>query len=366
MPQRQINQTILLSLALLFMMSSLGSIMFAAQRVSAQVVMAVTGRAKWKPQNGTKFNPVSKNMTLTQGSSLQLEQGASVTISCPDGRLKDLTTQGVSDLSKICQRKTGKPVSGRTISPRNAAQDIPYAILPRATEILTPQPTLRWNPATGAKSFTLIVRGQGLNWTQQVNRSEVCQGQTCEFVYPGKPALQPGVAYRFVIAADNGRSSSEESTLGLGFKLLDATLATEVREIRDRINTQNLPDISKALAIANLYTSYNLIAEAIQTLEAIPTTERTAEVHRQLGDLYRQIGLSQEAEVQYLAAIQQAEANNSPLERATAQFGLGEVNYALGRRESAVQLFQSAKEGYEALGDIEQVTRLEERLIQVR
>jgi len=31
-----------------------------------------------------------------------------------------------------------------------------------------------------------------------------------------------------------------------------------------------------------------------------------------------------------------------------------------------VQLFQSAKEGYEALGDVERVTRLEEQLMQIR
>lgn len=363
MKYRPINQPVSLSIALVLMLGSVGGVIVTADETTAQTVVAVTGKIEWKPPGGTRFNPVSKNMTLRQRSLLRLSSGASVTIACPDGRSSPWSTQGTTGLAQICP--PARTTSGRPITPRNGVQDIPYAILPRASEILSPRPTLRWNAATGANSFTLIVRGHGLTWTQPVKRAEVCQGQTCKFVYPGQPTLQPSVAYRFVIHADNGRSSSEESTAGLGFKLLDATLAAEVHEIRDRITTQNLPNISKALAISNLYTSYNLIAEAIQTLEAIPTATRTAEVHCQLGDLYRQIGLSQEAEVQYLAAIQQAEVTNNPFELAAAQSGLGEVNYALGRRETAVQLLQSAKRGYEALGDVEQVTRLEERLMKV-
>ncbi|OUC12057.1 MAG: hypothetical protein B0A82_24480 [Alkalinema sp. CACIAM 70d] len=363
-PNYPINQPVSLSIAFLLMVGSVGGVIVTADKTTAQTVVAVTGKIEWKPPGGTRFNPVSKNMTLLQGSLLRLSQGATVTISCPDGRSSPWSTQGTAGLTQICP--PARTISGRSITPRNGgAQDIPYTILPRATEILTPQPILRWNAATGTNSFTLTVRGDGLSWTQKVKRANTCQEQTCEFVYPGQPTLQPSVAYRFVIDADNGRSSSEESTAGLGFKLLDATLATEVREVRDRIITQNLPEPSNALAIANLYTSYNLIAEALQTLEAIPTTERTAEVHRLLGDLYRQIGLSQEAEVQYLAAIQQAKTTNNPFELAAAQSGLGEVNYALGRRETAVQLLQSAKRGYEALGDVEQVTRLKKRLMKI-
>lgn len=357
------NQPVSLSIAVMLVLGSMGGVIVTADKTTAQTVIAVTGKIEWKPPGGTRFNPVSKNMTLRQGTLLRLSQGANVTISCPDGRSNLWNTQGTTGLTQICP--PARTTSGRSITPRNGTQDIPYAILPRATEILTPRPTLRWNAATGTNSFTLTVRGGGLTWTQSVERAKVCQGQVCQFVYPGTPALQSNVAYRFVIEADNGRSSSEESTAGLGFKLLDETLATEVREIRDRINNQNLPEPSKALAISNLYTSYNLIAEAIQTLEALPTAKRTAEIYRLLGDLYRQIGLSQEAEVQYLAAIQQAKATNNPFELAAAQSGLGEVNYALGRRETAVQLLQSAKRGYEALGDVEQVTRLEERLMKV-
>jgi len=362
MQQRQSNQSISISLALMLMIGSLGSAVLIAQKATAQVVVAVTGTVEWKPQGGTRFNPVSRDMTLRQGSLLRLSRGANVTISCPDGRSRPWTTQGTSGLNQICP--PARTRSGTVITPRNGARDIPYAILPRATAILSNQPLLRWNAATGANRFTLTVRGRGLNWTTQVNKTEVCRGQICEFVYPGESPLQPGTSYRLVIAADNGRSSAEETTGGLGFRLLDATQTAEVNPIIERINAQNLPGVSKALTLANLYTSYNLISESIQTLEAVPQPEKTVEVYRQLGDLYRQIGLPLEAEVQYREAI--AQATNNPLELAAAQAGLGEVSYALDRREEAVRFLQAAKIGYEQLGDTERVTQLEERLTQVR
>ncbi len=360
MLKRQFNQSIILSIA--FMISSFSSVMLVVNKASAQVVVAITGVVKWKPPGG-RFNPVYERMTLRRGSLLQLEEGASVRISCPDGQRIDWTTQGTSGLARICS--PARTVSGRIITPRNGAQDIPYAILPRATAILTNKPTLRWNAGVGANSFTLTVRGEGLNWTKQVNRSEVCSGQTCEFTYPGNPPLQLGTAYRLVIEADNGRSSAEETTGGLGFKLLDAAQPAEVNQILERIKAQGLSDISEALALANLYASYDLVSEAIQALEAVSQSQKTAEVYRQLGDLYRQIGLPLEAEVQYTEAIELAKPNNK-LELAAAQAGLGEVNYALGRRDKALQLLQAAKTAYEELGDSEKVNELEERLTQVQ
>ena len=216
----------------------------------------------------------------------------------------------------------------------------------------------------GADSFTLTVRGRGLNWTTQLDEEAVCSEQTCEFTYPREIPLQPGTSYRLVIEANNGRSSAEETTAGLGFKLLEPTEAAEVDQSVRLIQEQNLSAISKALALTSVYTSYNLIAEAILTLESVPQAEKTAEVHRQLGDLYRQIGLPLEAEVQYREAI--AKAANNPFELAAAQFGLGEVSYLLGRRDDAVRFLQAAKTEYERLGDVARANELEQRLAQVR
>lgn len=362
MQKHLMNQSLSLSFTFILVFGGIGSVVLTTQKVTVQVVVGVIGIVEWKPERGTRFNQVSSNMTLRQGSLLRLSQGGSVTISCANGRLTTWTTQGTSGLTQICSPP--RTVSGRVITPRNGERDIPYAILPRGTAILSNQPVLRWNASVGANRFTLTVRGQGLKWTTQLNKADVCRGQTCEFMYPGEPPLQPGTSYRFVIDADNRRSSEEERTVGLGFKLLNAVDATEVRQTSERIKAQNIPDVSKAVALANLYISYNLISESIQTLEMIPKLEKTAEAHRQLGDIYRLIGLPLEAEVQYREAI--ANATNNPFEFVSAQVGLGEVKYSLGGRDEAVRLFQDAKAEYERLGDIERVAELEQRLATMR
>lgn len=360
MQNRSTHRPLSLPLALILMLCGFGSIM-ATQRATAQVVVGVTDLVEWKPQRGTTFHRVTTNLPLRQGSLLRLGQGGSVTISCSDGRARTWRTPGVSGLTQVCP--SPRPISGRIITPRNGGRDVPYAILPRATAILSNKPMLWWNAATGANRFTLIVRGRGLNWTKQVNKSEVCRGQICEFAYPGEPALQAGASYRLVIEAENGRSSAEETTAGLGFRLLNSTEVNEVNQSIELVKAQNLPDLSEVLALADVYISYNLIAEAIQTLEAVPQAEKTAAIHRQLGDLYRGIGLPSEAEVQYRAAI--AQATNHPFDLVAAQLGLGEVSFSLNRRNDAIQLLRAAKTGYARLGDIEQVEVLERRLAEM-
>ena len=165
-----------------------------------------------------------------------------------------------------------------------------------------------------------------------------------------------------VIWADNRRSSTEETTAGLGFKLLDKAQSKELDSYIEWINMQGLSPVEAALARADIYLSYRLISEAIQTLESDTGGDKTAEVYRLLGDLYRQIGLVLEAEVEYLQALDVARTEENDFEIAAVQAGLGEVNYALGRREEALRFLESARQGYESLEDTERVDVLKERL----
>jgi tetratricopeptide (TPR) repeat protein len=98
-------------------------------------------------------------------------------------------------------------------------------------------------------------------------------------------------------------------------------------------------------------------------IEALPQSNKTAEVYRQIGDLYRQIGLAEEAEVQYLEAVRLATATGNREELAAAQVGLGEVNWSLNRRDEAVRLLKEAKTEYEELGDLQRVNEIEASLV---
>jgi len=211
----------------------------------------------------------------------------------------------------------------------------------------------------------VTVRVRGLQWTEEFSREQICQNGICEVVYPGEPPLQPGVSYKLVIEADTNKSSTEDTTGGLGFKLIELDEAEKVKEIAQRIGEQDLSDKLKALALADLYAEYELIAEAIETLEGLKQEEKIAPASRLLGELYRRIGLVLEAEVQYIEAVKLAAAAENREELAAAKAGLGEVRYSRGAREEGVALLEEAKAIYEELEDLQRVGELEERLAEL-
>ncbi|NEP29037.1 tetratricopeptide repeat protein, partial [Moorena sp. SIO3I6] len=251
---------------------------------------------------------------------------------------------------------------GPIVSPSRENPYIPYIITPRATLLRTDQPTLRWNGAIGADIFTVQVRGRELNWTEKFSREQVCQENICEAVYSGYPPLQSGIWYKLIISTDTNKSSTEDSTLGLGFKLIDQDEADKIKKITQRIQKENLPKETKALLLARRYADYNLIAGAIEILEELTKHEKIATVDRLLGDLYRQIGLVLEAEVSYVEAVELAETSKNLDELAAAKAGLGEVKYARNNIEEGINLLEEAKKIYENLGDQQRVSKLEEQL----
>lgn len=266
-------------------------------------------------------------------------------------------------------RRREEPPDNGTIPPRPGNRDFPYVISPRSTSLLTNRPALQWNLAANARNYTVTVRAsrrEELSWTQQVSADQVCRELTCELEYPGdRPPLEAEVNYTLVIAADNDSTSEEESTAGLGFLLIEPVRATEVNEAAQRIEAQSLPASEKSLDLASLYYSNELIAEAIQVLISLPQSEKTTEVYLWSGGLYRIIGLTLEAEVEYSKAIELAEASQNKLDLAKAQVGLGEISYALGRRNDAVRLLKAAKAIFEELGDTQRVSKLTERLAEL-
>jgi hypothetical protein len=75
---------------------------------------------------------------------------------------------------------------------------------------------LRWNPVAGATSYKLSLRENGakLNWEMTVSGTEA--------VYPGEPALKPGVRYRLIVEANTGASSETPVVEGdTEFRLLE-------------------------------------------------------------------------------------------------------------------------------------------------
>ena len=86
---------------------------------------------------------------------------------------------------------------------------------------------------------------------------------------------------------------------------------------------------------------------------------RSAAVHRTLGDIYFQLGLSHQARQQYERSLNLAERNASLGNLALAQFRLGEVYLSLNKDFSARHWFREARATYWALRDARRIRELD-------
>lgn len=354
------NNSFLLTLTLILVTLAWGEV--ATAQPTRNMIVEVKGKVELKRQNASRFIPASRYTELRLGDLIKPAPGASAKVLCEDGKTRIVQAGVTSGLKGICPSPKPRQGSPETVEPRAGELTISYIISPRATSLLSDKPILRWNGATGSNNFTVTVRGEGLNWTKQVNRSEVCQENTCELVYSGSP-LQRDVSYKLVVETEEKNSSSaNDTTGGLGFKLIDAAKAIEVRTIAQQIGQQELSAQVKGIALADLYAEYNLLAEAIATLEELAKNQKIAAASRRLGDLYLRIGLAREAEVQYLEAVRLAQATEEIEEQAAAKSGLSQVSLALNRQDEAVRLLEEAVVGYEQLEDTQRVNELKEEL----
>ena len=311
---------------------------------------------------------VGRNRELRRGDRLKAPRRVRVRVACDDGAIRPITGGVTIAVNTLClprpQSRSTRPI----LSPRPINRNIPYVISPRATSLLTDKPMLRWNGATGANRFRVTVRGGNLNWTAVFSRTQACQRGICELVYPINKPLQPEVSYKLVVEANTNRSSEEDTTNGLGFKVIEAMEAREIKRMQRRLERQQqgISEETKALFLANRYAEYNLMAEAIEILEALPREKKIPQVYRLLGDLYLQIGLILEAEEQYTEAVKLAGGRENLVELATAKVGLGEVNYARSQIEEGISLLEEAQQIYEELGDIQRVEELNQRLEELK
>ena len=339
-------------------------------------IKSMTGNVQLKRNGWSTFRPVATNAEFKLGDLLLPAANAKVNILCPDFTERPVRSGVQSGLKGVCptlSRKAGRgpnPADG-TLGGLNA--QIPYIISPRRTLLLHSKPTLRWNPVTGAKQYTVQVIGpNGVVWQTKVKQPEV--------MYPGKPLLQPGVPYTLLVQTDTGASSKSDGASGLEFRVLrDSELKALQAEVT-KLSQQDLTTSAVALTVANLYRNYalpktaassygipaeeigthNLSAEGIEILTALITKgNRSPAVYRMLGDLYWQIGLAQPAIAQYLKVIEFAAKPEELEDRTEAQFSLGEIYAATKDVPQAVRWYSQAKDGYGSLGDSQRVRFLE-------
>lgn len=348
---------------------------------SFKQVQATLGQAKHmiskvKPENrrvelfrNGKSTLVGEEAELYPGDSLKSPVGVKVRILCFSGKEEAVPAGVRTGINNICGRvdipHPTRPLRGIR---GDEDVDIPYVISPRATELLIKKPWLIWHEATETMFFEVTVRGEGLNWTSpKLNREQVCKDNICKISYPGVPELKPEIDYKLVVTStDTGRSSKEERTPGLGFKLIGIQKAHEVQAIIQELEkNEDLSEVTKALFLSNIYSVYNLKVEAIERLESIFDDKKNGYTFRLLGDLYQDIGLIRKAEVYYSKAITILETHTNMHELAAAKFGLGKIKYALNKKSEAIQLLEETRELYTQLQYDERIEEVKKQLLEI-
>lgn len=314
---------------------------------SLHLVIAVQGQLRVKREGWTEYAPALFGTVLRRGDLLRLEDGDQATVVCAD--LTPVPIQpGVTGVP--CE--AARPILLYKESPINIPRDIPpgefpMIIAPRNTKLLTTHPMLRWTPVRGVITYQVSIR----DWSTTVISAT-------QVAYPADaPPLATGETYKMVVRA-GGRNSDEETTLGLGFALLNPDEAQAVREAERRIGALGLDAPAVDFLMAHLYAAQGLNAEAIEQLEALSTTPREPAVARLLGDIYLQIGLSSLAEGQYQQAAQLSEQVGDLEGQALAYHALGRIYEALGSRIDAAQQYGRAMELYRKLGAKQMVEQL--------
>jgi hypothetical protein len=300
-------------------------------------------------------------MLVRKGNILIRDPKARASVRCSDGKehklepglqpcpCTDLCTPEVCGISYAGKKL--RPVRG----PDTNLRLFPVVISPRKTLLLDPRPTVRWTSIAGAKEGTkykVTVFGENMKiiWSREVDSKT-------SLPYPDKePSLAPGQTYKIQVAAEF-HSSDEDHSPGLGFVTLTADQARAVADEVTGINKFALPAPETCFLIANLYAARELYAEAIEQLQDLYTTTRLPAVARTLGDLYKETGLSREAEGKYLEALSLQDTTD--LEGVgLIQKSLAETYENLGIFDQAIARFEEAIKAYRLLQNAAMVDSL--------
>lgn len=304
---------------------------------------------------------------LRPSDRLRVRSGGNVGVVCNNETRERRFPLGTYTISDYC---TGTPPrsSGRRRPPRDFDSQLPYVISPRNTALLDGgQPTIRWNPVEGAQSYSVVLftdnSGEPVWTAPQVSATEVR--------YSG-PELRRDLRYRLEITADNGLSSRAD--IAVGFTLLSQSEAERVEQEVLALAEMNLAPDAEALGLALIYQGYEhedsaqntnlpLNQAALEVLqERIDADTDNALIYVMQGDIYLSIGLPLLAQERYRQALALATETGQLQGQAGSWDGLALLAQGRGDVLTAIAQTEQALALYDVMGDVDQVSTLEERL----
>lgn len=319
------------------------------------LIVNFTGDVKVKKDGWSQWQKADFGNTLSPNDQLEVGTNSSVTIYCSDLSESTVEQPGTYWLYDGCSpgeatlklpnsnNETRRPGGIR----EQALKNIPYIISPRNTSILNNQPTIRWNAVPGATSYQVTVE----DWEAEARNTEI--------PYTGE--LEAEFFYFVSVVADNGSSSEEEAEVG--FTVLDEQNEKDTLVHIKAVKQQGLTKEAEGLVLAHLYRGNDLNAKAIQLLEElVQQGSKQVSVYQLLGDIYQQVGLSLQAKATYSQGLVLAKNVENVAGQASIQAELGEVEYALGNEDEAIDWLEKAKADYLVLGDEFHIKKMEQRI----
>jgi len=324
------------------------------------LLLTTVGEVRLKRKGWADYHPASIGTVLYHGDQLQLAETAQAIVLCDDLKPWPVPPGAISGLANGCELSQIPFLQTQAISSNTYLENDPtkpYVISPRATQLLTDTPRLRWNPVPNTTYYTATLIGDELTWQRVVTQAET--------IYDGETPLEPEVTYFLQVETTNNRLTTTFSTLPkhLGFQ---RTSDETAEQITQQVASLPVSDEIKPLAVIYLYRSYGLFAEAIELLQPIATSAENPLIHLLLAELYHQVDLFDLAVNSYQTTLQLAVLHNDLEAEALAQIGLATL-YQQGRQtQQAVVLLNRAKRIYQFLGDIQQQQRLDIELDRIR
>ena len=152
-----------------------------------------------------------------------------------------------------------------------------------------------------------------------------------------------------------------------------------VKAERAKLQKQDLNGEGNILALAHLYHSNDLHADAIdllsgfiqkgksiQTGKSIQKGKPSSAVHQLLADIYQQVGLNLLAREQYINALKLAQTGKNLEAQAIIQTSLGDMDFSFNKFQDALRWYKDAQVSYQGLGDRPKAQELQEKVNQLQ
>jgi hypothetical protein len=255
---------------------------------------------------------------------------------------------------RMVSLKRALVLEGETRGNEDEDFGVPILLSPRRTAVLGPRPSILWTQVPDATEYELEMMGTarfrlGLDAAKVACGGYEGEVAVCSSPYPAQAPDLPAGAISFLrIGARRGlatplRTEAEPSRI----QRLSTQKAEEVRAGLESSRNLPLDEAARQLLEADLYAREGLFADAIVAYGKASNLRDAPEIRVTLGDAYLQVGLFRLAARTYQDVLDKAP---SLAIQAAAEMGLGKIEYARRHLERAACHFRKARDLYRSLG----------------